>query len=221
MNLINIVSFLFFPKVCGICEKINKEGICKKCELKIIKSMKKNIDIKDEKTMFFKKHYFIFEYKGIIREKLIQYKFNNKSYYSDFFNSVLKKYINKNRILEKYDIIIPVPISKIKEKIRGYNQVTLMLKNIEKVDDRILIKTKENKTQSELTKQERKENVKNVYNVINEQKIMNKKILLIDDIYTTGETVKECCRMLSQYTKEIDVLTIAKDYMEVINKWKI
>lgn len=221
MNLINIVSFLFFPKVCGICEKINKEGICKKCELKIIKLMKKNIDIKDEKIMFFKKHYFIFEYKGIIREKLIQYKFNNKSYYSDFFNSVLKKYINKNRILEKYDIIIPVPISKIKEKIRGYNQVTLMLKNIEKVDDRILIKTKENKTQSELTKQERKENVKNVYNVINEQKIMNKKILLIDDIYTTGETVKECCRMLSQYTKEIDVLTIAKDYMEVINKWKI
>lgn len=221
MNLTNIVSFLFFSKVCGICENIDEKGMCKRCELKIRKLMINGIDIKNEKEYYFKKHYFIFEYKGIIREKLIQYKFNEKSYYADFFNYILIKYANKNRIFEKYDIIIPVPISKKKERIRGHNQVTLILKNIKKVDDKILIKIRDNKTQSKLNKQERVHNVKNVYCVINEQKIKNRKVLLIDDIYTTGETVKECCKTLSKYTKEIDVLTIAKDYMEVIEKWKI
>ena len=66
--------------------------------------------------------------------------------------------------------------------------------------------------QSKLKKEERQKNIQNVYELKNKQILKNKKILLIDDIYTTGSTVNECCKILRQAEpKSIDVLTIAKD----------
>ena len=57
----------------------------------------------------------------------------------------------------------------------------------------------------------REENVKNVYKIKNVDKIINKKILLVDDIYTTGATLNECSKLLKQAgTKKIDVFTIAR-----------
>ena len=58
----------------------------------------------------------------------------------------------------------------------------------------------------------REENVKNVYKIKNVDKIINKKILLVDDIYTTGATLNECSKILKQAgAKKVDVFTIAKD----------
>ena len=58
----------------------------------------------------------------------------------------------------------------------------------------------------------REENVKNVYKIQNMDKIINKKILLVDDIFTTGATLNECSKILKQTgAKKVDVFTIAKD----------
>lgn len=58
----------------------------------------------------------------------------------------------------------------------------------------------------------REKNVKNVYKIKNQDRIINKKILLVDDIYTTGATLNECSKILKQAgAKKIDVFTIAKD----------
>ena len=116
-----------------------------------------------------------------------------------------------------YDIIIPVPISRERQKKRGYNQSLLIAKKIAnqlraKVDINILIKQKNNVQQSTLNKQEREENVIDAYKIINQRKIIDKKILLVDDIYTTGSTVNECSKILNLAgAKKIDVFTIAKD----------
>ena len=66
--------------------------------------------------------------------------------------------------------------------------------------------------QSSLTKEQRKENVQNVYKIKNKEKIENKKIIIIDDIYTTGNTVNAISKILKENgAKEITILTIAKD----------
>ena len=58
----------------------------------------------------------------------------------------------------------------------------------------------------------REENVKNVYKIQNMDKIINKKILIVDDIFTTGATLNECSKILKQAgAKKVDVFTIAKD----------
>ncbi len=165
----------------------------------------------------FENHYYIFKYDNLIRKLIIDYKFNEKPYlyrsFLEFLNNYQKEYIQ----FKIYDIIIPVPISKKRKKERGYNQSLLIARKISskekiKLGDKVISKVKNNNTQSKLNKEERAENVKNVYKITKDKEIINKNILLIDDIYTTGATLNECSRMLKQAgAKKIDVLTIAKD----------
>ena len=167
--------------------------------------------------MNFEELIYIFKYEGIIRENLLKYKFEEKSYlYKTFVNFLLKN----DKIFENmknYDTIIPVPISKKRNRQRGYNQSFLIAKEISKYTNLKLInnclfKTKNVIEQSKLTKEEREQNIKNVYSLKNGDKIESKKILLIDDIYTTGSTVNECCRILKKANpKKIGVVVLAKD----------
>lgn len=124
---------------------------------------------------------------------------------------------NTYNVLSGYDILISVPISKRRLKERGYNQSELIGRELSKklkkeYAKNILYKTKNTIAQSTLNKEQREENAKGVYEIKNLQKVYNKKILLIDDIYTTGSTVNECSRILRQaHPEKIGVLTIAKD----------
>ena len=114
-----------------------------------------------------------------------------------------------------YDIIGAVPINKERQKERGYNQSTLIAKDLARyipnlIYKEILKKTINNKRQSELKKEERLKNVKNVYEIQNSEIIQDKKVILFDDIYTTGSTVNECSRVLKENgAKEILILTLA------------
>lgn len=215
-EIIKYVINLIYPNVCGICDKLCDDDICKKCEIKLNNISKIKMDRYTNK--YFKKHLYIFKYEGIIKERLIKYKFNERNYiYKAFVKFMLK---NKKicDFLKNYDIIIPVPIHTKRRMERGYNQSALIAKEIskeiQKIDylENVLIKKINNKPQSTKNKSERKNNVIGAYYMKNKEKINNKKILLLDDIYTTGNTVNECCKILqSANPKCIDVITIAKD----------
>lgn len=214
--MLKLVLDLLYPPVCGICGKIDQKELCPKCAIKLRNLEKARLYVYPH--THFEKHFYLFPYEGIIREKLIQYKFQGKSYLSTFFAKILQNHEKMSRLLEKYDIIIPVPMYSKKEKLRGYNQTALIAKEIAKAyqnliyDGKSLQKIKDTKMQSSLNKKQRKNNIKNAYNVINQQKIKDKKIVLLDDIYTTGATANECSKMLKQAgAKEILVVTIAKD----------
>ena len=119
--------------------------------------------------------------------------------------------------IKNYDTIMPVPISKKRLKTRGYNQSLLIAKEIAqrtnlKLMNDCLIKTKNIIEQSKLNKEDRIQNIQGVYKLKNMKLIENKKILLIDDIYTTGSTVNECSKMLRIGNPiKIGVLVLAKD----------
>ena len=121
---------LIYPKICGICEKGKNTYLCKKCENKL-----KEIAIfgKDEYLdKYFENHYYIFKYDSIIRNLIIDYKFNEKPYLYRSILEFLNKYQKKYVQFEIYDIIIPVPISKKRNKERGYNQSLLIAREIAK-----------------------------------------------------------------------------------------
>ncbi len=216
LYLIHNVINLVYPNVCGICDKPCKEDICKKCEINLNNIASIEIDLYNNKN--FKKHLSIFKYEGIIKNRLINYKFNDKIYiYKSFVNFILK---NKKvcKFLKSYDIIIPVPIHFNRKITRGYNQSAVLAKEIAKkctnlkYIDNVLYKKVNNKPQSTKNKEERKNNVIGVYYAKNENEIYNKKVLLLDDIFTTGSTVNECARVLKTVgVKNVDVFTIAKD----------
>lgn len=80
------------------------------------------------------------------------------------------------------------------------------------IKNNILQKQRNIKPQSSLNKLQRKDNIKNAYDITNKLEIKNKKILLFDDVFTTGSTTNECSRILKENgAKKIGVLTIAKD----------
>lgn len=211
-NIINLI----YPTVCGICGEISKENICNKCKVKIRKFQrsKKHIYL----TKNFDTHMYLFDYQGIIRQKILQYKFGEKTYISKCFIETILKDEKVCRFLKNYDIIIPVPISNKRKKTRGYNQSELiaskLAKKIESLEynPKILYKIKDTLPQSILDKEKRKENIKGAYYIKNEIILKNKKVLLIDDIFTTGNTVDECSRVLKQSgAREIGIFTLAKD----------
>ena len=121
------------------------------------------------------------------------------------------------RKLKFYDIIIPVPMYKLKKKERGYNQAEIFAHELAKnlniyFDKNILIKDINNKRQSSLSEKERFLNVKNVFKIVKMDKIKNKNVILVDDICTTSATLEECSRILKKYgARKVVGLVIAKD----------
>ncbi len=207
---------ILFPPKCCFCGKIEKKYLCKKCEIKLNKLKKDKIEKK--KNDYFDYHLYGYEYKDEIRKQLLSLKFNDKPEISKTFANLL---LNNKKIcgfLKKYDIIIPVPIHKNRKLERGYNQSALFakkisnnFKNLAYIDD-ALVKKINNKPQSTKNKDAREKNVIGAYFLKNTDKFKGKKVLLFDDIYTTGNTVNECCKILQQANpKCIDVITIAKD----------
>ena len=239
-NFYDRILDLVYPPLCGICGKFNQDFLCKKCQKMLEAEAKFKIDKVDNQEYFFENHLYIFKYEGIIRKLILNYKFNEKSFlYKTFVNFLLKneKFF---KILKSYDTIIPVPVSSKRMDERGYNQSELIANdivkqiaetssehilnctlntqknNIQKIKFECitdcLIKNKNIIEQSKLNKEQRQKNIQGVYILKNKEKLINKKILLIDDIYTTGSTANECCKILQEAKpKKIDVFTIAKD----------
>ena len=160
---------------------------------------------------------YLFKYEGIIKQKIILYKFYDKSYLYKFFADIINNNNKINNYIQRYDYIIPIPLHKYRYNERGYNQTYLILKEINKkrhikILNDVLIKNKNIKPQSSLNKIERANNIKNAYVIKNIEKIQNKKILLFDDVFTTGNTTNECSRLLKENgATKVGVLTIAKD----------
>ena len=101
-------------------------------------------------------------------------------------------------------VLIPVPLDKTKLKQRGYNQSEELAKELSKVlkvpvVSNVLIKIKSTEPQMELSKQEREKNLENAFTIKNPAEVMrDKKVFLVDDVYTTGSTMAECAKTLKK-----------------------
>ena len=120
-------------------------------------------------------------------------------------------------IFEKgVDLIIPVPLHYTRVMKRKYNQSAILARELSKicnikVEYKILTRKKMTIPQTKCSSKERKKNVKNAFIANNIDKIKGKRIVLIDDIYTTGATLKECARVLLRAgAKSVDALTVAR-----------
>jgi len=122
------------------------------------------------------------------------------------------------------DLIVPVPLHAKKLRIRGFNPSFLLVKDWVRilellsgrlpdiqVDINVLAREKWTEPQTGLGRKERLANIKNAFNISDGSKITGKKILLVDDVYTTGATVNECAKVLLKGgAGHVDVLTLAR-----------
>lgn len=171
-----------------------------------------------------------FFYKSPIRELIIDYKFNNCSSYSKVFAEYMKIYISAIAKDIYADLIIPVPLSKERYKERKYNQAQLLSEPLAEAmgiphSSNALMRIMPTVHQSRLPSYKRGENLKDAF-MADPDQVKNKSILLIDDVYTTGNTLKACAYALHNAgAGSIAAYTLArkfkidksKEYAELLN----
>ena len=234
-KLLDIILTFIFPNTCIVCRKPTRKTdyVCKKCEHKIdyISPVFKcrtclfpippgnnsqcGICLKE------KPHYSrlvsCVKYKGAVKGSLQAYKFNERPDLHIGFSKLACKTLERSDVF--FDAVVCVPISKKTINERGYNQSALIAKKIaEYFDvpfyDDLLIKVKETKKQSELKLKERAKNVKGAFGINNSEKIKGLCVLLVDDIFTTGATMREAAKTISDFADDIVAFTVARGYLE-------
>ncbi|OGZ62826.1 MAG: hypothetical protein A3H51_01395 [Candidatus Spechtbacteria bacterium RIFCSPLOWO2_02_FULL_38_8] len=158
--------------------------------------------------------------RALIKDLKYNYAFSLALPLSHFAYWWLLKHEYADEIKENIDLIIPVPLHKSKFKKRGFNHAEYLAKHLGAllnipIANNFLIKTRSTKPQAEAkTKEEREENLKKVFSTTGppEAPVVGKNILLVDDVLTTGSTLRECAHVLRKNgAKEVWALTIAQE----------
>ncbi len=183
-------------KHCPVCGSVTPsgDGICFSCH---------------QHRPWYHKHSSVVFYTTEIRKMLLLFKFYHKRHYAPTLGILMSNYVS-----EDYDLITSVPISRERMAQRGYNQSELLAVQI---GERCHIpyaaalqKQKNTLPQSKLNYKKRQINLNGSFAVVPEVNVKEKRILLIDDIYTTGATANECAKTLKKGGATcVDVLTFA------------
>jgi len=220
---------LIYPKKCLECKE-NGHYLCTKCIKKVRssyptcpncnkysfwgkthKNCKKKYDL-DELISLWK-------YEGVVRKGILVLKYKFVSDVTKELSDLITKEIKKRKIIFGKDtIIIPVPLHKNRHFFRGFNQSEEIVKKVSqklglKFMPDLVVRTKNTSFQTSLTKNERLKNIKNAFKFNCHYKIKNKdkKVIIFDDVWTTGATVKEIARVLKKKgISKVSALTITK-----------
>jgi ComF family protein len=147
-----------------------------------------------------------------VLEAITRFKFSRQL----AFLPVMQQWLQQPHCLELVaaaDLLAPVPLHPKRIKHRGFNQSLLLAQAFPgtAVAREALIRTRPTRPQVELNPKERQDNVKGAFAVSDPARVQDKSVLLIDDLYTTGSTVKECARVLRKAgARRVEVLTVAR-----------
>jgi competence protein ComFC len=220
MHIINTILNVIFPVNCISCGQPG-EDLCFFC----LKKFPKYQNNPENWT------FSVFQYQHPSVKKAIWFlKYKNRKKLASKFAELLYENIVKetsrlsNDLLKTGEnfskpLLVPIPISKKRRRERGYNQTELLCKEILKLDrekvleieKNVLIKPEETEHQALiLNKEERLKNISGTFSLKNRQKIINRNIILIDDVTTTGGTLEEAKKLLKKFeAKKIIAFTIA------------
>lgn len=218
---------LIFPHRCTFCDNICKEPACPACKdaVKLVSPpfcTVCGIPFKSEAISSHtcgdcmrEKRYFswargVLIYDDATAKAIQRFKYNRDTTYSRALGSI----ISGHSELKGFDMVVPVPLHIKRLKERGFNQSLLLAKEVGKrhrmtVDPFALKRIRWTAPQVNLTWKERELNVKGAFEV--RKDVKGKRILLVDDVYTTGATVRECSKVLKKSgAKDICILTLAR-----------
>lgn len=202
----NLTKYYYF--ICPTCNKnfeLDNPNFCDHPTDFKIKAIFHALDFKEEAT------------KNIVHHFKYNHLFSLVPLFSNIFSLTLnnhKQYLSANEY-----ILLPIPLHKMKQRQRGFNQSLILSQILSKVlnipyYDNILIRFKNNPAQAQIkNKDKRIKNVENIFKINPKylEIIENKNIILVDDVYTTGSTLNECAKILKHnHVKTILGICLAK-----------
>ncbi len=155
-------------------------------------------------------------YEGLMAEGISRFKYRGTSRLAKPLGSLLANFADPDFSFHRYDLIIPVPLHSSRLRQRGYNQSLLLAREVGRkfsipLDFTSLRRIRPTPPQTQLSENERQKNIRGAFAVQDPEILLEKSILLIDDVFTTGATVEECSKvLLGAGAKQVDVLTLAR-----------
>ena len=203
---------LLFPNKCILCGKIlerSETDLCHACRVD-----SPECPVRNQKRTFLDSWVAIWYYKGYIRSSILRFKFGRAKHYAHGYGRILAMKLAAE-YPEGFDVLTWIPISFIRKFLRGYDQVELLAKAVGRElnmkPQRTLRKIRHNRPQAGIHgSAERRANVLGVYRMEKNADVRDKRILLLDDVMTTGATAGEAARiLLTAGAKEVHLGCIA------------
>ncbi len=211
-DAVNRFIYLFFPNRCGVCNRVlnSKDAFCPACEIKLKRIPHYVALLWSHGNTNYRPDYLKPKFSGCLapfmhesgsRKYIYSFKFKNRlelaNPIAEEMATVYSKYYDKFNI----DLVTAVPMRFSAKMSRGYDQVHELAKRISRLTNlpyvHLLKQTGKKKPQHTISQASlRPLNVKGIYSFVGKQDIKGKRILLIDDIITTGSTVNECSKVL-------------------------
>ncbi len=211
MQIIYRLLDLFFPAKCVLCGKIlakDETDLCRNCRTETTAYSQNN-----NKLPYLARKIILWYYEGTVRGSLLRFKFCNARSYGQVYGRLLAMKLMREQI--DFDILTWIPISRIRKWRRGYDQVELIANavgtELETQPVSTLKKLRNNPPQSGMGNvAQRRANVFGIYQCTDPAIVKGKRILLLDDIVTTGATASECARtLLTAGAKEVTCAAVA------------
>jgi ComF family protein len=156
-------------------------------------------------------------YEGALRSAIHRFKFKKRKRLAEPLGILLVKYLSSSPSVEmkEMDVIVPVPLHRKRLRERGFNQSELLARVIGRYYEIPIASALERiintRAQFDLPRAERFKNISGAFKVREIKSVYNKRILLLDDIYTTGSTIAECSKSLKTAgARRIEVLTLSR-----------
>ena len=207
-----ILTNLLFPAKCVLCGELLKRGetdLCRRCRVEA-----PECPVRKQKRSFLDSWVAIWYYKGYIRSSILRFKFGRAKHYAHGYGRLLAMKLTAE-YPEGFDVLTWIPISPIRKFFRGYDQVELLAKAVGRElnmkPQRTLRKIRHNRPQAGIHgAAERRANVLGVYRMDKNADVRDKRILLLDDVMTTGATAGEAARiLLTAGAKEVHLGCVA------------
>ena len=212
MKLLRCLSQWLYPPKCVLCGRIlekNETDLCHRCRIHA-----PECPVLSSKYPYLNSWVALWYYEDTVRRSLLRYKFYGKRGYSSAYARLLGMKLMKEEKLD-FDLLTYISISQKRRRKRGFDQVQLLAEKLGQeigmTPQSLLQKIRDNPAQSGIVGQaERRANVLGVYRVTDPTLVAGKRILLLDDIITTGATASECARvLLTAGAKEVHFAVIA------------
>lgn len=231
LNQLQSVLSVFWPEVCPFCGKACRVGICDPCrkELERLKireprCMRCGKPVRSEEQEYcydcsrnrhdYDRGYSLWLHRKPVNQSIYQFKYHNQRHFAVYYAREMAEAFGRNVTAWAPDLIMPVPLHKVRKQKRGYNQALLLAKELGRqwnipVDERSLYRKKYTDPQKILDPGRRKENLRQAFE-LRESFRPVPAVLLIDDIYTTGNTLDAAARKLKEKgVQKVFFLTIS------------
>ncbi len=197
MKLVAWFLDLLYPPKCVFCRRLLRKEeteVCRHCRTQL-----QEIEHSLQRGQFFERCHSVYYYENSVAEALRRFKFYGRREYASCFARLMAMRILREGV--EFDLITWAPVSKKRLRKRGYDQSLLLAQEMAKELGvpcvRTLRKLRDNPPQS--TRHDfaaRHANVLNAYEAIEPQNFYGRRVLVIDDVITSGATLSECCRIL-------------------------